>query len=76
MGGLEGYLFRASSVSGWLAGYRSSQLLYQYCVCPTEYQLDSLTVTDVGYSFDHPVAGELSCNAGHFKLVVYLRFKK
>lgn len=70
--GRTGYLFKASSLSGWLAGYRSSQPLYQYCVCPTEY-MDSVTLTDVGYSFDHPVAGELSCNAGHFKRVVYLK---
>jgi hypothetical protein len=31
--------------------------------------------TDIGSSFDHPVAGELSCNAGYFLLVVFLRFK-
>jgi hypothetical protein len=30
--------------------------------------------TDVGPSFDHPVAGELSCNAVHLTLVMYLRF--
>ena len=30
----------------------------------------------VGSTFDHPVAGELSCNAGNVKLVVYLRSKK
>lgn len=26
--------------------------------------------TDVGPSFDRPVAGELSCNAGHLKLAL------
>ena len=40
-----------------------------YIACCIEY-------TYVGSSFDHPVAGELSCNPGHLKLAVYLRFKK
>ena len=32
--------------------------------------------TDVGSQFDRPIAGELSCNAGHLKRTMYLRFKK
>lgn len=32
--------------------------------------------TDVGFQFDNPVQGKLSCNAANFKLVLYLRFKK